>query len=81
MCCHGACSKFLKKNYNNNDLGAHCHHCKTAKTKQRLDRTSTSLKHYISLSQNNILKKTKHMTTSLKLDATHATLKLLIINK
>jgi len=58
MCCHGACSKFKKKNYNNNDLGAHCHHCTTTKIKQKLDKMSTSLKHYIALvSQKNIKQK------------------------
>ncbi len=36
-----------KINYNNNDLRVHCHHCKTTKTKQKLDRMLTSLKHYI----------------------------------
>jgi ribosomal protein L44E len=47
-----------KKNYNNNDLRAHCHHCKTKKTKQELNRMLNILKHYIALvSQKNIKQK------------------------
>jgi hypothetical protein len=58
MCCHGTCSKETKNNYSNNDLGTHCHHCKTTKTKQKLDRMSITLKHYIALvSQKNIKQK------------------------
>ncbi len=39
-------------------LGAHCHHCKTTKTKQKPNRMLTTLKHYIALvSQKNIKQK------------------------
>ncbi len=53
-----------KINNNNNDLRVHCHHCKTTKTKQKLNRMLTSLKHYIFLSH----KKNKNKTHDNKLE-------------